>query len=144
MLYILYLLTLLTSAIDTLPTIRFSSILSPCANHLWSTRLANSHCINVHQRTSSFLTLSIRDTSTKQTTKTHHLKNIHFPSLSNSHAPFLCPVQRSSYNFPKIASEYRFSKHGYWIKNVKYYMARSAQEENRLPLFVWLIINYMQ
>ena len=63
-------------------------------------------------RTSSFLTLSIQDTPyssspthlfipnsihsrhSNQTSQTLHLKNIHFPSVSTSHPPCLCSVQR--------------------------------------------------
>ena len=58
----------LTSAINTLLAIRYSSILSTCPNHLntlWSALLANSLSIPALQRTSSFLTLSIRETPTK-------------------------------------------------------------------------------
>ena len=58
----------LTSAINTLLAIRNSSILSTCPNHhniLCSALLANSLSIPALLRTSSFLTLSIRDTPTK-------------------------------------------------------------------------------
>ena len=56
----------LTSAINTLlAAIQYSSILSTCPNYLntlWSALLANSLSIPALLRTSSFLTLSIRDT----------------------------------------------------------------------------------
>ena len=61
----------LTSPINTLRAIGFSSILSTCPNHfntLWSALLPylpNSLSIPALLRTSSFLTLSIRDTPTK-------------------------------------------------------------------------------
>ena len=58
----------LTSAINTFLVIRYSSILSTCPNHLnslCSALLANSLSIPALLRTSSFLTLSIRDTPTK-------------------------------------------------------------------------------
>ena len=58
----------LTSAINTLMAIRYSSVLSTCPNHLntlWSALLAKSLSIPAHLRTSSYLTLSIRDTPTK-------------------------------------------------------------------------------
>ena len=58
----------LTSANITLLAIRYSSILSTCPNHLntlWTALLANSLSILAVLRTSSFLTLSIRDTPTK-------------------------------------------------------------------------------
>ena len=58
----------LTSAINTLLAIRYSSILSTCPNHLkthWSALLANSLSIPALLRTSSFPTQSIRDTPTK-------------------------------------------------------------------------------
>ena len=91
----------LTSAINTLLAIRYSSILSTCPNHLntlWSALLANSLSIQLSYA-SSFLTLSIRvRNETNQTSHTLHLKNIHFPSLSTSHTPCLCSVQRRWYN----------------------------------------------
>ena len=52
----------LTSAINTLLAIRYSSILSTCLNHLntlWSALLDNSLSIPALLRTSSFLTLSV-------------------------------------------------------------------------------------
>ena len=55
----------LTSAINTLLAIRYSSILSICPNHLntlWSALLAHSLSIPALLRTSSFLTLSILNT----------------------------------------------------------------------------------
>ena len=58
----------LTSAINTLLAIRYSSILSTCPNHLntlWSALLANYFSIPALIRTSTFPTLSIRDTHTK-------------------------------------------------------------------------------
>ena len=58
----------LTSSINALLAIRYSSILSTCPNHLntlWSALLANSLSIQALLRTSSFLTISIRDTPTK-------------------------------------------------------------------------------
>ena len=58
----------LTSAINTLLAIRYSSILSRCPNHLnthWSAILANPVSIPALLRTSSFLSLSILDTPTK-------------------------------------------------------------------------------
>ena len=59
----------ITSAINTLLEIRYSSILSTCPNllnTLWSALLANSiSIIPSLLRTSSFLTLFIRDTPTK-------------------------------------------------------------------------------
>ena len=54
----------LTSTIKTLLAIQYSSILRMCSNHLntlWSTQLAKSLSIPAILRTSSFLTLSIRD-----------------------------------------------------------------------------------
>ena len=58
----------LTSAINTHLAIRYSSIVSTCPNHLnthWSALLANSLYVPALLRTSSFLTLSIRDTPRK-------------------------------------------------------------------------------
>ena len=60
---------------------------------VWSTLLSNSLAIPASLRTTSFLNLSIRDTK-NQTFHTLHLTNIHFPSLSTSHTPCLCSVQR--------------------------------------------------
>ena len=58
----------LTSAINILLAIQYSSIFSTCPNHLntlWSALLANSLYIPALLRTSSFLTLSIFDAPTK-------------------------------------------------------------------------------
>ena len=58
----------LTSAINTLLAIRYSSILYIWPNHLntlWSALLANSLSIPAYLRTSAFLTPSIHDTPTK-------------------------------------------------------------------------------
>ena len=58
----------LTSTINTLLTIRYSSILSTCPNHLntlWSALLANSLSIKALLCTSSFLTLSFHDSPIK-------------------------------------------------------------------------------
>ena len=58
----------LTSAINTFLAIRNSFIIYTCPNHLNTLRsalLANSLSLPAHLRTSSFLTLSIRDTPTK-------------------------------------------------------------------------------
>ena len=57
----------------------------------------NSLSIPALLRTFSFLTLPIRDTPTKLLKKLYR-KNIHFPSLSTSHTPCLCSVQRRWYN----------------------------------------------
>ena len=83
----------LASPINTLLAILYSSILSTCPirlNTLRSALLANFLSIPALLRTSSFLTLSIRN----QTSQTLHLKNIHFNSLSTSHTPSRCSVQR--------------------------------------------------
>ena len=95
---------LLTSAISTLLAIRYSSILSTCRNHLntlWSALLAHSLSIPALQRTSSFLTLPIRDTPTKLLK--HFISRTFTFLLSTSHTPCLWPVQRSWY----IYSSYR-------------------------------------
>ena len=63
----------LTSTINTLLAIRYSSILSTCPNNLiyvlWCTQLTNSLSTPALLHTSSFITLSICDTPTK------HLKH---------------------------------------------------------------------
>ena len=59
---------LLSSAINTSLAIRYSSIFYTWPNHLnthWSILLVNSHSIPALLCTSSFLTLSIRDSQTK-------------------------------------------------------------------------------
>ena len=92
----------LTSAINTLLTIRYSSILSTCPNHLntlWAALLANS--IQSLLSTSSFLILSIHDTPTKHL-KPFHLEYIYFPSLSTSDTQCLCSIQRRWYNYSFI------------------------------------------
>ena len=79
----------LTSAINRLLTIQYSSILSTCPNHLntlWSALLTNSLSIPAIVCTSSFLTLSnhvyelypIFIPNSIQTSQTLYLKNIHF------------------------------------------------------------------
>ena len=45
---------------------------------------------------------SIHSRHSNQTFQTLHLKNIHFPSLSTSHTPCLCSVQRRWYNYSFI------------------------------------------
>ena len=93
----------LTSAINILLAIQYSSILSTCPNHLntlWFALLANSRAIPALLRTSSFLTIHSRHSN--QTSQTLHFKNIHFPSLSTSHTPCLCTVQRRWYNYSFI------------------------------------------
>ena len=85
----------LTSAINTVQAIRYSSILSTCLNllnTLGSAVLASSLSITVLPRIWSFLTLSILDTTPSKTTQTLYLKNNHFPSLSTSHIPCFCFV----------------------------------------------------
>ena len=67
----------LTSAINTLLAIWYSSILSSCPNHLntlWSAVLANSFCIPALLRTSLFLILSIRDIHSRDTVSTSHTR----------------------------------------------------------------------
>ena len=49
-----------------------------------------------------FIPNSIHSWHSNQTSQTLHLKNIHFPSLSTSHTPCLCSVQRRWYNYSFI------------------------------------------
>ena len=74
----------LTSAINTLLAIRYSSILSICPNHLntlWSALLANSLSIPALISYDLFIPNSIHSRHSNQTSQTLHLKNIPFPSL---------------------------------------------------------------
>ena len=92
----------LTSAINTLLAMRYSTILSTSLNHLntlWSALLAKSLLIPALLRTFAFLTLSNRDTLNK-TFQTLHLKNILFPSLNTSHTPM--PLRRTT---PLVAKQ---------------------------------------
>ena len=49
-----------------------------------------------------FIPNSIHSRHSNQTSQTLHLKNIHFLSLSTSHTPCLCSVQRRWYNYSFI------------------------------------------
>ena len=71
----------LTSAINTLLDIRYSSILSTCPNHLntlWSALLANSLSFYSSSPTHLFFPNSIHSWHSNQTSQTLHLKNITF------------------------------------------------------------------
>ena len=79
---------------------RYSSILSTCINRLntiWSALLSNS-LSNSISPTHLVIPNSIHSWHFNQTAQTLHLKNIHFPSLSTSHTPCLCSLQRRSHN----------------------------------------------
>ena len=79
----------LTSAINTLLAIRYSSIISICPNYLntlWSALLANSLSMP-GSPTHLFIPNSIPSRHSNQTSQTLNLQNIHFPSLSTSHTP---------------------------------------------------------
>ena len=84
-----------TSATNTILAIRYSSILSTCPNHLntlWSVLLANSLSVPALLRTSSFLTLSIRDTPTKL------LKHFISRTFTFLLSAFLIPHTSAPYN----------------------------------------------
>ena len=83
-------LPLITSAINTLLAIRFSSIISTCPNHL-----------NTLWSETPFL-FQLCSLLLKLLKLTLHLKNIRFLSLRTSHTPCLCSVQRSWYNYSFI------------------------------------------
>ena len=77
----------LTSAINNLLVIRYSSILSTCPNHL--NTLYREYTDLLHQLTpfsssptDLFIPNSIHSRLSNQTSQTLHLKDIHFPSLS--------------------------------------------------------------
>ena len=53
-----------------------------------------------------FIPNSIHSRHSNQTSQTLHLKNILFPSLSTSHTPCPCPVQRRWYNYSFIYRYY--------------------------------------
>ena len=86
----------LTSAINTLLAIQYSSILSTCPHHLntlWSALLTYSLSIPALLRTSSFLTLFIRGTPTKLL-KHFISRTFNFLPQHFSYTPSLCSVQR--------------------------------------------------
>ena len=84
--------SLLTSAINTLLAIRYSSILSTCPNHpniLWSTQFANSLRIPALLSTLSFLAISIRDSSTKLLNHISHEHSLSFSQHFSYPLPLL-------------------------------------------------------
>ena len=79
----------------------YSSILSIWPSYLdtlWSALLARKLLFYSSSPTHLFIPNSIHSLHSNQTSQTLHLKNIHFPSLSTSHTPCLCSLQRRSYN----------------------------------------------
>ena len=95
----------LTSAINTLLALQYSSILSTCPNHLntlWSALLAAPTPLYTSSPTHLIISNSIHSWHSNQTSQTLHLKNINFPSRSTSHTPCLCSVQCSWYNYSCI------------------------------------------
>ena len=87
----------LTSAINTVLAIRYSSILSTCPNHLntlWTIQLDNSFLFQ--------LFLTIHSWHCHQIYQTLHLKNFNFPSLSTFDTSYLCSIQCSWYNYSFI------------------------------------------
>ena len=91
----------LTSVINTLLAIRYSSILSIWANHLntlWSALLSKYLSIPAFL----FVPNCIHLWHSTQTSQTLHLKNIHVPSISTSHTSCICSVQRHWYDYSFI------------------------------------------
>ena len=62
-----------------------------------------THPFSLHFHYSSpthfFISNSIHSRYSNETSQTLHVKDIHFPSLSTSHTPCICSVQRRWYNY---------------------------------------------
>ena len=92
--------TPLTTSINTLLAILYSSILSTCTNHLntlWSTVPAATPFLFKLFYTPSFFI--IHSWHSHPISQTLHLKDIHFPSLRTSHTPCLCYYFINYYNY---------------------------------------------